>query len=77
MALVGSIFGFEPSNPGLIPDLCVTLCFLIWIQIMMLNKWGSSMEYQFHVANHGPSWKQVIGLVMPSMQNKMILSYHI
>jgi len=30
-------------------------------------------EYPLHGGSHGPSWKRGIGLVMPSVQNRMIL----
>ena len=40
----------------------------------MLNKGDSPIEHQLHGENLGSSQKQTIGLVMPSVYNKVNLS---
>ena len=43
---MGSAFGFGTGEPGLIPSLCVTMCFLPdQIRVEMLNKGGPFIEY--------------------------------
>jgi len=67
----GSASCFGPSDPDLIPKLYISLCFLP-CQIVTLSKGSPPIEHQFYRINHGSFWKHTVGLVTPSIRNKMI-----